>query len=133
MVIDASVAIAWLLEDENEPDATALLSVLDEQGAIVPQLWHLETRNALLRAERRRRINHDQIVERLGYLSTLPIHTDQQPDYDAAMQFARTHNLTFYDALYLELAIRRDAQLATLDSALSQAADAEGLSNPGRT
>ena len=73
-----------------------------------------------------------KMTERLGYLSTLPIHTDQQPDYDAAMQFARTHNLTFYDALYLELAIRRDAQLATLDSALSQAAAAEGLSNPSR-
>ena len=127
IVIDASVAIAWLLEDENEPDAIALLSVLEEQEAIVPQLWHMETRNALLRAERRRRINHDQMAERLGYLSTLPIHTDQQPDYDAAMQFARSHNLTFYDALYLELAIRRGAQLATLDNALMSAALNEGL------
>ena len=132
MVIDASVAIAWLLEDENEPDAIALLSALNEHEAIVPQLWHLETRNALLRAERRRRITYDQLAERLGYLRTLPIHTDQQPDYEAAMQFARNHNLTFYDAIYLELAKRRDARLATLDSALARAAAAEGLTEPSR-
>ena len=54
------------------------------------------------------------------------IETDHEPNFHATMQLALTHNLTFYDALYLELAIRRNAQLATLDSALSRAATAEG-------
>ena len=93
----------------------------------MPQLWHSEIRNALLIAERRGRILRDQTVNRLSYLSTLTIRTDQEPDFDVAMNLARTHNLTFYDALYLELAIRRDAQLATLDSALARAAANEGL------
>ncbi|MCY4475638.1 MAG: type II toxin-antitoxin system VapC family toxin [Chloroflexi bacterium] len=43
------------------------------------------------------------------------------------MQLARTHRLTFYDALYLELAVRRSAQLATLDRNLAAAASNEGV------
>ncbi len=43
------------------------------------------------------------------------------------MELALTHDLTFYDALYLELAKRRNAPLATLDNALARAAIDEGL------
>ena len=127
IVLDASLIVALLLEDEVGPDTTASLVEIEDSDAIVPQLWHSEIRNALLIAERRGRILRDQTANRLSYLSTLTIRTDQDPDFDAAMNLARTHNLTFYDALYLELAIRRDAQLATLDSALARAAANEGL------
>ena len=132
MVLDASVAVAWLLDDEDEPVAIVPLGTLEEQEALVPQLWHLEIRNALLAAERRGRIDSDQMAVRLGDLKTLPIRTDQEPDLDAAMGLARDHRLTFYDAMYLELAIRRDAQLATLDAALARAAAEEGLTPVSR-
>ena len=132
MVLDASVAVAWLLEDEDVPDAFAPFGAVAEPGAVVPQLWHLEIRNALLAAERRGRIAPNQVAARLADLNTLPIHVDQEPDLDAAMGLARDHRLTFYDAMYLELAIRRDAQLATLDDALARAAAVEGLSKPSR-
>ena len=128
LVLDASVATAWLLEDEDEPDAIALLDLLREREALVPQLWHVEIRNALLSAERRGRITPSQTAERLGYLKTLLIHTDQEPDFDAAIALARNHNLTFYDATYLELALRLDLPLATLDNALTRSAEAEGVS-----
>ncbi len=127
MVIDASVAAAWLLDDESDPDSIARLRTLSEQDAFVPQLWHFETRNALLVAERRGRILPSEVAERLTDLNTLPIQTDNEPNFDAAMQLARTHRLTFYDALYLEVAIRRNAQLATLDTALASAASNEGI------
>ena len=127
MVIDASVTAAWLLEDENEPEADRSFDALDYQEAFVPQLWHFETRNALLVAERRGRIQLDELPERLSFLNSLPIQTDYQPNFDAAMQLARTHRLTFYDALYLELAKRRNAQLATLDNSLATAAANEGV------
>ena len=132
MVLDASVAVAWLLDDEDEPVAIVPLGTLEEQEALVPQLWHLEIRNALLAAERRGRIAPDQVAARLADLKTLPIHVDQEPDFDAAMGLARDHRLTFYDAMYLELAIRRDAQLATLDAALARAAAEEGLTPVSR-
>ena len=37
------------------------------------------------------------------------------------------HHLSFYDALYLELAIRLGAALATLDQALATAVRGSGL------
>ncbi len=67
-------------------------------------------------------------AERLSVLPTLPIQTDTETDLDTAMDLARTHTLSFYDAVYLELATRNGASVATLDSALARAARAEGLS-----
>ncbi|MCY3641080.1 MAG: type II toxin-antitoxin system VapC family toxin [Gammaproteobacteria bacterium] len=43
------------------------------------------------------------------------------------LRLAREHRITIYDALYIELAIRKQKQLATLDHALRQAAEAEGI------
>lgn len=67
------------------------------------------------------------MTERLADLQTLPIRTDQEPDFDATTRLARNHHLTFYDAMHLELAIRHDTQLATLDTALARAATEEGI------
>ena len=81
----------------------------------------------LLGAERRGRIGAGEIEERLRFLQELPIRTDAEPDFETAFALARTSYLSFYDALYLELARRCDVALATLDTALARAAVAEGL------
>ncbi len=127
LVVDASVVIAWLFDDEKEPRADKVLENLKEDGALVPHLWHLETRNTLLVAERRRRLSARAVNERLDALKALPVRTDEGPDFESAFDLARTHNLSIYDALYLELAKREGAELATLDRALGQAAVAEGV------
>lgn len=127
MVVDASVVIAWLFDDEGEPRADRVLEQLAESGALVPQLWHLETRNTLLVAERRGRLPAEGVRERLDALKGLPIHTDEKADLQSAFDLARAHELSFYDALYLELAKRESAALATLDGALGRAAAAEGV------
>ncbi len=126
-VVDASVALAWILEDEDDPRANRILDRLAEDVALVPRLWHLETRNALITVERRGRLSEREIKERLGTLNSIPIQTDDEPDFQAAFDLARKHGLPFYDALYLELAKRRDAELATLDRALGRAATAEDV------
>lgn len=95
--------------------------------ALVPQLWHLEVRNALLAAERRGRINVDEVEERLRFLLELPVKTDTEPNLKAVFALARARHLSLYDALYLELAIRCECALATLDAALARAAVAEGI------
>lgn len=128
LVLDASVAMAWLLDDESEPRAEAVLAQLDESGALVPQHWHIEVRNALLTAERRGRLTANEVNERLRVLSALPIHIASEPNFDSALALARAHGLSFYDSLYLDLAKERSAALATLDDALAQAARAEALS-----
>ena len=52
-VLDASVAVTWLLHDEENPRADAARRRIVDGGAFGPQVWHLEVRNSLLVAERR--------------------------------------------------------------------------------
>ncbi len=127
LVVDGSVVMAWLFDDEDDPRADAALDRLVEEGALVPQLWHMETRNSLLTAERSKRLSVRGATERLDALKGLPIRTDVDPDFQSAFDLARAHELSIYDALYLELARRESAELATLDGALSRAAAAEGV------
>lgn len=125
IVIDASIAAAWLFDDEFDQRTAAVLSNVSDDGGIVPQHWHLEMRNALLMGERRGRIEPEQAAQRLDGLRQIPIRTDPAPDLDAAFSLARAHGLTIADAVYLELALRRRAALATLDGRLRRAARAE--------
>ena len=127
LVVDASVTVSWLFDDEDEPRAEKALQRLSEDEALVPQLWHLETRNAILLAGRRGRLSRQEVRERMVFLSGLPIRTDGEPDLQSAFGLARTHGLTIYDAMYLELAKRQSAELATLDRALGRAAAAEAV------
>ena len=107
------------------------MSLLLSGEAVVPQLWHLEVRNALLTAERRNRISGPDAAERLQAMESLLVTTtDTQPDLDVTMTLARAHGLTFYDALYLELVLRRQATLLSLDHELLRAAKAEGVAMP---
>ena len=127
LVVDASVVVAWLFDYEEEPRADGVLELLEEDGGLVPHLWHLETRNALLIAERRGRLSRGGVKERVDALKGLPIRTDEDPDLQSAFDLARAHELSLYDALYLELAKRENAGIATLDGALGRAAVAEGV------
>ena len=124
-VLDASVAGAWLLEDEDDPVANAAMSRLATGFALVPQLWHLEVRNTLAVAERRGRVGAAGLDAGLRRVADLPIRTDSEPDLGTALALARRRRLSIYGALYLELALRADAPLATVDRALANAAMAE--------
>ena len=55
------------------------------------------------------------------------LSTDFNTDLDATLTLAFQHRLTFYDALYLELAVRHGLSLATLDGDLIRAARATGV------
>ena len=128
VVVDASVAASWLFDDEGDPRAAATLVGLETRPAVVPQLWHYEMRNILLVARRRQRISARGLEDRLAALGDLPLETDADPDLNDALALADQYGLTFYDALYLELARRRNGQLASLDSALIRAARSAGVS-----
>lgn len=129
-VLDCSVAVAWLFDDEASPETDALLERLRDDGALVPGLWRLELGNVLAHAERRSRITASQIAAYLGLLDRLPIVTDTEMESRALREIltlARTENLTTYDAAYLELAMRRNTELATRDKALIRAARGLGI------
>ena len=104
-----------------------LATNISQYEVFVPPIWNLEVRDGLLMAERRSRITEDRLQERLQDLIKLPINSDTDSNLEDAFTLARTHRLSFYDATYLKLAMRRDIPLATLDNALDRAATAEGL------
>ena len=127
VIVDASATAAWIFGNENSPYADAVFDRVKAVGALVPQFWHIEMRNVLLSGERRNRITALQADQHLVNLLALPLRTDAGLDLAAAFILARPYGLSFYDAIYLEMARRRNAMLATLDGGLTKAANAEGL------
>ena len=126
-VVDSSVALSWCFEDERTPSTAALLDRVTDSGAIAPSLWPLEVLNALLAAERRRRVDFIKRHELIGALQSLPIALDTETAAQAWIttnRLAEQYRLTLYDAAYLELAQRLDLPLATLDADLREAANA---------
>jgi predicted nucleic acid-binding protein len=55
IVVDASIAAAWLLPEEDSDAAEALIATLSGHPPVPSLFWH-ETRNILVIAERRGRI-----------------------------------------------------------------------------
>jgi predicted nucleic acid-binding protein len=130
LVLDASLALQWFLEDETGRDySLRVLASLSEKRALVPPLWFYEIGNGLLMAYRRKRISLGQIDGFLTRLKALPIDAAQQSPLEI-LEFpalAQAHGLTNYDAAYLALATRANLPLATTDSDLRRAAPAAGV------
>jgi predicted nucleic acid-binding protein len=130
-VADASVAIAWVHPGQASADTAGMLDDL-EQGAamIVPALWPLEVANALLVLTRRGKLTAAERDTALLALGTLPVTLDHDGAgvaWTTLSQLAERHQLSVYDAAYLELAARRRLPLACRDGALKTAAKAMRL------
>jgi predicted nucleic acid-binding protein len=125
LVLDASVLASWLMPDESGVDLAALSTRYDVFAA--PSLLWAEIRNIVIVAERRGRIDRETVDMAVATIDELGIVLDRSPSSAAVLSLCRRHALTVYDALYLDLALREDAALATLDIALARAARAEGV------
>ncbi|MBY5369256.1 MAG: type II toxin-antitoxin system VapC family toxin [Rhizobium sp.] len=126
-VVDASVAAAWLLVDEESRTAEEALSFLETEDALVPDLFWHEIRNILLTAERRKRISNEDVLACLMRLTSLPLRTVSSEDHLPILRLAGKYQLSVYDAAYLALAVAENVSLATLDARLERAASAESL------
>jgi predicted nucleic acid-binding protein len=137
LVMDASMALAWVFERQQPEDglrASRLLSSCGNQPWWVPGLWHLEVANALLVAERRGVIQASGSDLFRSRLQALPISTDAAPLSETEpriITLARVQGLSSYDASYLELAHRLGASLASFDQRLNRAAEAVGVALAG--
>lgn len=130
LILDNSCTMAWLLRESTMADHDAFGQRLTDEGAIVPVLWSLEVANALIQGARRNRIDRSDVRKFLVALEQLPIVIDRQTAdraWGATLGLTETHALTIYDAAYLELAVRLNLQLATLDRRLAAAARSEGI------
>lgn len=130
LVLDVSAALAWCFENESTPASRALLETLKDGTIVVPDLWHIELTNAMLQAEKRRRLTESECGDFLGLIQGLRIETDAECGaraFGPLLQLARRHRLTTYDACYLDVAIRRGLPLASRDRELRAAARARGV------
>ena len=113
-VLDASVTMAWCFKDEASDEAWALLDRLIDDTAIVPGIRSAEGANVLLVAES----PHGEAICHCGTSEETAAEQDARR---GPVDRPRTR-LAAYDALYLDLAIRHSAPLATPDLALRTAA-----------
>ncbi|NBV85629.1 MAG: PIN domain-containing protein, partial [Verrucomicrobia bacterium] len=130
-VLDCSAALPWIFGDEASEATDRLLNELTLGGhAWVSSLWHLELANALVGAQRRDRIDQAGCEAFLSHLGEYDIRVDSETmsrAWSKTLDLALIYRLSVYDAAYLELALRRDLPLATLDGALLQAARISGV------
>ncbi len=134
-VVDSSVALAWCFLDEATPTTKKLLSGMTDSSAVVPAWWYIELTNVLALSERKGRIDAAKVADFIALIESLNIELDYEaPDraFRDILPLCRTHQLTSYDAMNLDLAIRRQLPLATLDEPLRKAAKKLGVKLLGR-
>lgn len=136
LVLDCSIALSWFFPDEKTAFTEAALDLVALEECWVPAVWRLEFPNALLVAERRRRLTRDERLQVLDEAARLQLRVDASvPELRAISDLAERHALSTYGAAYLELAARQGAALITLDKDLAAAATSAGVAvhAPGRT
>ena len=133
-VLDASVALSWLLEDAGAGQryATATFAALTRAdcAAIVPATWSLEIANVIAKSEARGLLLPARSQAFLAAIVAAPIDCDDGTHSKALVEtlaLSRRFSISSYDASYLELAMRRSLPLATLDKDLLRAAQRAGV------
>ena len=130
-VIDSSVGFAWVHPNQTTPQTETLLREVEEGATlVVPGLWFLEIANSLLVLQRRKKLSQQERRAALQILSAFNFTVDDEADraaFDKTSELADQHRLTIYDAVYLEIALRRNLPLASRDSALIAAAKKCGV------
>lgn len=117
--------MAWCFHDETSPYAQKVLEALNRHETVTPAVWPLKACNVLVVAERKKRLHKNASTQFLALLNDLPIRVEQKNSermFADILALAREHNITTYDASYLDLAIHMGLPLATLDAALRNAA-----------
>jgi predicted nucleic acid-binding protein len=132
-VLDASVALLWLVPESNPAGvdySSVALKALKESQAIVPSLFALEVANVVAKIESKGIVTEADSQRFITLLGRLNIVTDPATAVRAlgeTLNLARRYKLSAYDAAYFELALRSGLPLATLDTGLAKAATTAGV------
>jgi predicted nucleic acid-binding protein len=125
IVVDASIFVAWLLNEPRQLAEQEVWDALVSESALVPVHWPNEVANALRRAIRRNRISLEDIGPTLGDLAPFEIKLSTPPsvqDIEALTKDALRLDLSVYDLQYVNLAKTHRLPLATIDTAMRSAA-----------
>jgi predicted nucleic acid-binding protein len=119
IVVDASVAIKWVVREADSDEATALRN----EQLIAPVLWLAEVSNVLWRRVRIGDITTDEARARLSELLKAPVASlPMEPYLDRALQLATELAHPIYDCIYLALALHQNTHVVTADARFAAAA-----------
>jgi len=113
-VIDASVAIKWFVPEIHSDVARRLLR--EGIALLAPDLIWAEVANALWRKWRDKELAAESVEGALKDFRRFPLHIHSGESlYDVAWPIARSSGRTFYDSLYLALAVSSGCHMVTGD------------------
>ncbi len=130
LVVDASATVAMLLEETEQVVGQDSFDILTEKELIVPSHWPAEVGNALLVNVRRGRLSPDHLSAIVKQLNIFRFQVQQPPQPDEIvdrLKGALTNGLTYYDALYVQLAVEQRATLFSLDRQMRRVAQGIGI------
>lgn len=114
LVVDASVAVKWVIEEDDSDLAEAILSTGVALEA--PDLLQIEVANALWRRLRTGAISEDQADRAFVTLDgAIGLWHADKPLTRRALELASALEHPIYDMLYLALAERRGTRVVTAD------------------
>jgi predicted nucleic acid-binding protein len=128
-VLDASYALMWCFPDRSTPNTDEALRRMEARvdRAVVPWVWQLEVGNALGKAAVKGKVSLPRALEIWEELLFLPIRQVAVGNIPQLMQLAVKHDLSLYDACYLQVTFVSKLPLATNDQKLRIAAEANGV------
>lgn len=114
VVIDASVAVKWFLPEEDSDAARALLD--SGHDLLAPDLLYAEVGSVLSKRARRGEFAQTDGLNMLRSLMQLRIVMRPHPPLaEAAWAICTRYGQSFYDSLYLALALGSEARFVTAD------------------
>jgi predicted nucleic acid-binding protein len=125
IVVDASVAIGWYLDEDYAAEALALYRSQPEIH--VPDFFYQEVANVFWKRARRGEIQRSDVDDWLDHLLSASMKTHQSRGLvQTAWNFAIGIGMTVYDAAYLAVARLENCAVVTADRALFRDARTAG-------
>jgi predicted nucleic acid-binding protein len=129
--LHSSFCAALFLPDEQSDIVNKTFQkITDEDTIYIPFLWWYEIANVLTVSVKRKRLKYADIININQLLYSYKFITDSNSGVDYTeklLELAHTYELSAYDAAYLELAIRKEGVVGTLDGNLRNACIKYGL------
>lgn len=119
LVVDASVALKWFLNEPLAEASAGLLALPDR--LIAPELLLSEVTHALLKRYRRGELENDEIESAVSRLPELVSIVSAASLNLNALEIAKAYDRSAYDALYVALALKQECRLVTADERLYNA------------
>lgn len=127
LIVDASITVAWFVRNQASSYTDRVRRQARRERLHVPAVWPLEFANALWQLQRRELLSARQVDTIVDLAEPLDIVVhDETPPPRRLVAIARDHDLSAYDASYLELALRLRHAVACRDGPLKKALRAAG-------